>query len=144
MATFATRRFCHRDQMSRFNFSWEGPLEEILFNNPTAFSNECFKEFVESWGGRLRYRCAYTLFRNGIVKWFHRSIKRIAARKRCTVQEAVYWYNITPKDGVPANDLDLYEVRVRGIYKISLMPHGFKHETYKEGDIVLAGTQVCG
>ena len=75
---------------------------------------------------------------------FDRSIKRIAARKRCTIEE-VYWYNVTPKDGIHsitalANVVYLYEVRMRGVDKIAPMPPGFKHETDKEGDVPV-GTQ---
>lgn len=40
---------------------------------------------------------------------------------QCSVQEAVYWYSVTPKDGVesetaPANAL-YYEVWVKGVDK---------------------------
>lgn len=42
------------------------------------------------------------------VECFHRGIKQIAARKQCSVQEAIYWYHVTARDGVhstaaPAN-----------------------------------------
>ena len=44
-------------------------------------------------------------------------MKRIAARKHCTIAEAVYWYNVAPKDDIdsataPANKLYNYEVRL--------------------------------
>ena len=47
-------------------------------------------------------------------------MKRIAARKCCTIAEAVYWYNVVPTDDVdsstaPANKLYNYEVQVLGI-----------------------------
>ena len=47
-------------------------------------------------------------------------MKCIVARSQCTVPEAVYIYNVTPKDGAraataPANALYRYEVRVREI-----------------------------
>ena len=49
-----------------------------------------------------------------------RRIKRFAARKKCTVAEAVYRYNTAPKDNVsiasaPANAIHRYRVRIKGI-----------------------------
>lgn len=94
----------------------------------------------------LRFRCAYPPLGNGIVERSHRSIKRIATRKQCTVEEAVYWYNVMLKDGVhsltaPANALYTYEVRVKGIHKaLPLLPE-HKHGTYEKGDAVLVGAQ---
>ena len=44
----------------------------------------------------------------------------IAARKGCTVAEAVYWHNVTPRDdetadSAPASRLYRYRVRVQGL-----------------------------
>ena len=57
-----------------------------------------------------------------------------------TILEVVYWYHLTPKDGVhsitaPTNTFYLYEVEV----SIRFL-WWFEHETYK-GDILLVGTQ---
>ena len=123
-------------------FFERGPPEEILTDNATAFTSRSFRAFAESWGVHLRFRCAYKPSGNGIAERSHRSIKRIAARKRCTIQEAVYWYNVAPKDGIrsataPANALYQYEVRVKGVDKISPLPAEFELEIYKKGDVVL-------
>ena len=50
----------------------------------------------------------------------HRTIKVIAARKNCTIAEAVFRYNVAPRDdesaeSAPANLLYRYEVRVPGL-----------------------------
>ena len=37
---------------------------------------------------------------NGVAEMYHRSVKRIATMKHCTIAEAVYWYNVAPKDDV--------------------------------------------
>lgn len=42
-------------------------------------------------------------------------MKRIAARKQCTLMEAAYWYNVKPKDDVssaaaPVNAVYTYRV----------------------------------
>ena len=57
---------------------------------------------------------------NGIVERCHRTVKRIAARKGCSVQEAVYWYNLVRQDdssasSAPANQVHCYEMRVQGV-----------------------------
>ena len=79
-------------------FFERGPPQELLADNDTAFSSGEFMEVSASWGMRLQFRCAYVLAGNGIVEQCHRCVKWIAARTVCSVQEAVYWYNITPKD----------------------------------------------
>uniref|UniRef100_A0A5S6QCD8 RNase H domain-containing protein n=1 Tax=Trichuris muris TaxID=70415 RepID=A0A5S6QCD8_TRIMR len=65
-------------------------------------------------------RCAYAPSGNGIIQRCHRTIKVIAARKGCTVNEAVYLYNVMPRDNrsastAPANAVYRYAIRVRGI-----------------------------
>ena len=101
-------------------FSERSPPQELLADNKTAFSSGEFREFSTSWGVRLQFRCAYVSAGNGIVERYHRSIKRIAARTSCSVREAVYWYNVVPKDDTssliaPANGIYWYEVRIRNI-----------------------------
>ena len=71
----------------------------------------------------------------------HHSVKRIAARKRCSVTEAVYWYNIAPKDGAdpstsPANRLYSYNVHVYGIDHTSPEEPSGTGNPYKVGDAV--------
>lgn len=60
----------------------------------------------------LRFWCAYSLAGN-------ESMKTIMARKKFSVLEAVYWYNVMPKDDISpsralADVLYKYHVRVRG------------------------------
>ena len=75
---------------------------------------------------------------NGIIEWNHRII---AARKDCIVSEAVYWYNVTPKDDVspstaPADALHRYHVRAKGIETHPLPERELTGERIKEGDVV--------
>ena len=74
----------------------------------------------------------------------HHSVKRTAARKRCSVTEAVYWYNIAPKDGAdpstsPANRLYSYNVHVYGIDHTSPEEPSGTGNPYKVGDAVWVG-----
>ena len=101
-------------------FYERGPPEEILTDNDTAFCSMEFRRFIDEWGVRLRHRCAYVLSGNSIAERCHRSVKRIAARKACTIAEAVYRYNATPKDAVTAasalaNAIHRYWVCIKGI-----------------------------
>jgi len=91
-----------------------------LADNDTAFRSRAFAEFAKKWGAHVRFRCAHAPSGNGITERAHRTVKRIAARKQCSVQEAVYWHNMSPKDGqdassAPANRIFRYKWRVLGL-----------------------------
>ena len=121
-------------------FYERGAPEEILTDNDAAFCSQQVRQLLEEWGVRLRLRCAHVPSGNGIVERSHRSIKRIAARKQCTITEATYWYNITPKDGespatAPANAIHTYRVRVKGIDVTQPVDEG-AHNRYAMGDPV--------
>ena len=101
-------------------FYERGPPEENLTDNDKAFGSMEFRRFVEEWGIRIRHRCAYVPRGNSIGERCHRKEKRIADRKVCTIVEAVYKYNATPKDAVtaasaPTNAIHRYRVRIKGI-----------------------------
>ena len=70
----------------------------------------------------------------------HRTVKVIAARKQCSISEAVYWYNVTPRDDsnegtAPANVVYGYVVRVRGLSE-TLQDACESHAEYRVGDAV--------
>lgn len=123
-------------------FFERGAPEELLTDNDTAFRSLEFQRFAEKWGVRVRFRCAYVPSGNGITERCHRTVKRIAARKGCSIQEAVYWYNVAPKDGVtqsaaPANQLHNYSIRLLGIDKAppnDNNPHD--SSPFRVGDVV--------
>ena len=121
-------------------FCERGAPVELLTDNATTFSGETFSRFAERWGVRMRFRCAYVPAGNGIVERSHRTIKRIAARTRCSVMEAVYWYNVTPKDDAsastaPANIIYSYTARIRGV-DVTLPPEEAGPSSYEVGDSV--------
>ncbi|KFD46672.1 hypothetical protein M513_12440 [Trichuris suis] len=99
-------------------FYERGGPEEMLTDNDTAFRSNEVARLAERWGTRLRFRCAYAASGNGITERCHRTIKVIARRTGCTVQEAVYRYNLMPRDDcsaarAPANAIYRYTVRDR-------------------------------
>ena len=121
-------------------FFERGPPRELLTDNDTAFRSKEFRTFADAWGVSLRFCCAYAPAGNGIAERCHRTVKRIAARMHCSIQEAVYWHNVTPKDDdshltAPANAIYRYEVRVKGV---DVMPplSGPEHSPYQVGDCV--------
>lgn len=102
---FLNRVFCER-----------GAPCEILCDNDTVFRGHRFAAFAAKWGIALRFRAAYAPAGNGIIERNHRTVKVIAARKRCSIEEAVHIYNITPRDGEneeesPASGVYRYRVR---------------------------------
>lgn len=88
---------------------------------------------------RLRFRATHMPSGNGVVERCHRTIKTIAARTRCSVEEAVYLYNVTPRDDctadtAPANVLYRYRVRVRAVDDV--VEKGEEASRYRRGDCV--------
>ena len=121
-------------------FYERGAPVELLTDNAMTFSRETFSRFAEPWGVWMRFRCAYVPAGNGIVERSHRTIKHIAARTRCSVMEAVYWYNVTPKDDAsastaPANIIYSYTAHIRGV-DVTLPPEDAGPSSYKVGDSV--------
>ncbi|XP_043237710.1 uncharacterized protein LOC122389602 [Amphibalanus amphitrite] len=93
-----------------------GAPDEILLDNDPVFRSRRFGAFAAEWGVRLTFRCAYVPSGNGVTERVHRTVKTIAARKGCDISEAVYIYNMTPKDNktdnsTPANQLYRYNWR---------------------------------
>ena len=122
-------------------FFERGAPVELLTDNESAFHSGAFMQFAERWAMRVRFRCAYAASGNGIAEKCHRSVKRIAARKRCTIAEAVYWYNVAPKDDVdsatvPANKLYNYEIRVLVIAHVLHSAQRAIDSPYDVGDAV--------
>lgn len=92
-------------------FCERGPVKEILTDNGTVFKSEKFKSLCEEWGVKIEYRAAYRPAGNGIAERMHRTIKRTIERSRISPIRAVYFYNITPKEGQKENT-----VPMRGIF----------------------------
>ena len=122
-----------------------GALRQILTDNVTAFQRSQLKTFLDAWRVRHRFRCAYIPSGNGIIRRCHRTVKRIAARKQCTIPEAVYWYNVTPKDDVssvtsPANMVYWYRIRLKEINGTLAPTHNQQQAVFKPGDQVWVKT----
>ena len=118
-----------------------GPLTD----NDTAFRSSLLKTFLNKWRVQLRFRCAYVPSGNGIIEQCHRTVKRITTRKQCTIPEAVYWYNVTPKDDVssataPANMVYRYRIWLKGINGTPAPTHNQQQAVFKPGDRVWVKT----
>ncbi|XP_071530436.1 uncharacterized protein [Panulirus ornatus] len=100
-------------------FYERGVSKELLTDNVTSFRSLSFYEFTSCLGISVIYRCANVPSGNGIWEQCHRSVKTTAARKRCSVAEAVC-YNVTPRgDNPSSNRIFRYEVRLLGIDGVS-------------------------
>ena len=107
-----------------------------------AFCSQQVKQFLQEYGGGVRLRCVYVLSGNIIVERSHRSIKKIAARKRCTILEDMcwYWYHAQGRC-VPGNRtckcyLQGYRVREKGIHALQVAVNEEKRGAYVVIDIV--------
>ena len=72
------------------------------------------KKMLDTWGVRCFFRAAYRPSGNGIVERHHQTVKVLAERSGISPQEAVFWYNLTPKtgqkvDSMPQNAIFKYE-----------------------------------
>lgn len=100
-------------------FSERGPPQELLMDNSTTFRSQQIEQVCKEWGVICRFRCVNRPSGNGIVERNHRTIKRMAARTKRSVQEMVYWYNLTPKkdlveESAPSSQLCCYKWRCKG------------------------------
>ena len=82
-------------------FCERGAPVEILGDNDTAFRSRGFAALASRWG--VRFRAVYWPSGNSIVERNHRTVKVIAARKQCSVAEALHLYNISPRETESGN-----------------------------------------
>ena len=80
-------------------FFEHGPVDELLMDNSTAFRSQKLRDLLDKWGVRRCFRAAYRPSGNGIVERHHRTIKAMAERGGISPIEAVFWYNVTPRQG---------------------------------------------
>ena len=97
-------------------FLERGAPKEILSDNDTVFRGRRLASLAARWGIALRFRAVHEPGGNGVVERCHRTVKAIAARRRCPVSEAAHLYNVTPRDGrtadtAPAAGIYRYAVR---------------------------------
>lgn len=77
-----------------------GPVSELLMDNGAVFHSDTLSQVLCKWGVKSLFRCAYRPNGNGIVERHHRTVKSIAERGNISPQEAVFWYNFTPRSGI--------------------------------------------
>ncbi|KRZ83029.1 hypothetical protein T08_13209 [Trichinella sp. T8] len=119
-------------------FYERGTPEELLTDNFRNGPSDAFGPVGSPSAVPMCIR--YAPSDNGIAERCHRRVKVIAARKNCTVEEAVYLYNVTPRDGrnlwtAPANVVHAYAVRVRGVDRATEEPEE-KNGRFAVGDSV--------
>jgi len=100
-------------------FFERGPVREVLLDNAPNFRSSEVNQLMDAWEVDLFYRAAYRASGNGIVERHHRTIKAMAERMGKSPIEAVYWYNLAPKDGqkedsVPQKSVYQYDWKMKG------------------------------
>ena len=101
-------------------FRERGPPLEILMDNGASFRSSAVSVLLRSWGVKPTFRCAYRPEGNSIVERNHRTIKRMAARSNGEPEDMVFYYNVTPREGiadgtVPSDSLHRYQWSIPGI-----------------------------
>ena len=122
-------------------FCERGAPSELLTDNDPAFRSRRFQAFACEWGMRIRFRCAHVPSGNGVIERCHRSVKVIAARKNCSIREAVFRYNVMPRDdetadSAPACQLYRYRVRVQGVDDVTREQEVTESSVFCRGDKV--------
>ena len=100
-------------------FYERGPVKQALLDNAPTFKSVEMKILLKKWGIKPYYRAAWRANCNGIVERHHRTIKAMAERMQDNPIEAVYWYNVAPKDTqkeetVPQKSVCSYNWRIKG------------------------------
>ena len=93
-------------------FYERGPVDEILMDNATAFRSEEMRRFLDRWKTKPYYRATYRPSGNGIVERHHRTIKSSSEKGSMNPIEAVFWYNMSAREGQNENT-----VPQRAVYK---------------------------
>ena len=114
------------------NLFWTRCTWEDISRQWPTFCSQQVKQFLQEW--------ACVPSGNSIAERSHWSIKKIAARKQCTISEATYWY-ITPKDGASpatatADAIYRYWVQEKAIHALQVPDNEEKCTPYAVGDIV--------
>ena len=128
-----------------------GSPQELLVDNGAVFKSAQFVTFCGKWGVEVLYRAAYRPSGNGQVERNHRTVKRIAARVGCTVQEAVFLYNALPTIGSDVKTSPAFIMFNRGwsLRRWTGLPlhnqQGREEDSYKVGDVVYVkpGATTC-
>jgi transposase InsO family protein len=91
-------------------FRERGPPWQLLSDNGSVFRSQEMRAFCESWGIDQLFRSAYRPSGNGVVERNHRTIKRMAARSGGNILKMVFWYNLSPMEGVDSRSVPSYNV----------------------------------
>ena len=76
-------------------FSEFGPPKSLLSDNGTVYRSSEMRTLFEHWNVQHEFACAFRPQGNGISERNHRTIKTMAARSKNSIEECVFWYNVT-------------------------------------------------
>lgn len=118
-----------------------GSLHELTLDHNTVFSSRTFKAFMEECNVQQYFWCGHIPSGKGTWEKCYKTVKWIATRKWCSIQEAVYWYNTTLKDNTlsptaPVTAICSHEIRLKGIDSILSPKPTINCDMYKIGDLV--------
>lgn len=76
-------------------FSEFGPPEYFLSDNAPVYKSDRIQKLMLKWNVKQEFSCAYRPQGNGVSERNHRTIKTMTARSKNTIEECVFWYNVT-------------------------------------------------
>ena len=74
-------------------------MEEVLSDNSTAFRSATLGDMLKNKNVFQFFRATCRPSANGIVENNNRTIKTVAERGGISPEQAVFWYNMSPKSG---------------------------------------------
>ncbi|GFS00392.1 Pol polyprotein [Elysia marginata] len=94
----------------------EWGLVEVLMDNATAFRSREMADLLREWNVAPFFRASYRPYGNGIVERHHHTIKALSERGRILPTRAVFWYNMSSRNGqldttIPYKSVHCYEWR---------------------------------
>ena len=122
-------------------FFEHGPVDELLMDNSTVFRSQKLRDLLDKWGVRRCFRAAYRPSGNGIVERHHRTIKAMAERGGISPIEAVFWYNVTPRQGQSVESVPQLGV-FKYLWRHPLQDGGESQSTKENPSRVVMGEEV--
>ena len=127
-------------------FRERGPVDEVLMDNALSFKSAELMQLFKSWNINPYYRAAYRPSGNSIVERNHRTIKSWAEKSGVDPEEAVFWYNVSPKtaqkqETVPYRAVHSYKWRLP--MEDPLVYERGASDSIKVGDQVWVKPQNC-
>lgn len=103
-------------------FCKRGLPHELIIDNDTTFSSGTFKAPWRNGTTSVHMFHQGIRLKRDVINWI--AVRKLTtARKKCAIQEDMYWYNTTPRNGtsipnVPTNAIYSYKIRLKDVDEV--------------------------